>query len=142
MIKTTSKKTARRKRAPSPQERSAIEALCTAVHQIAVAEGKARLWPSACTIDIKIDDLYIEMSSPWRTTPFDDVDEIERLAQGEDLSFTLKIWIGRVPVLDVDWIEASTHSTRLYERGAWEYRLSSHADRLKQFERLNYRPKQ
>lgn len=138
---TTIKKSTRRKRAPSPEERRAIEALCNAVHQIAVAEGKIRLWPSACTIDVKIDDLYIEISSLWRTLPLDDVDEIKRLYSGEGLSFSLRIWNGRVSVLDVDWIEANIHTVRLFSRGTWEHRLHSHADRLRQRERLQYHPK-
>lgn len=138
---TASKRSTRHKRAPSPEESRAIEALCNAVYSIAVGEGKIHLWPSGCRIEIKIDDLYIEMSSLWRTLPLDDVDEIKRLYSGEDLSFSLKIWNGRASVLDVDWIEASIHNTRLFERGAWEYRISSHADRLRHRERLQYRPR-
>lgn len=143
MSKTTRKKAARRKRAPSPEENSAIEALCTAVRRIAVADGKMRLWPSACTIDITVDDLCIEISaiSLLHITPFDDVTYVERLAQGEDLPFALKIWSGPMLVLDMEWMEANDHDRRRFERGTWEHRLSSHAHTLQQLRRLQFASK-
>ncbi len=100
-----------------------------------MADGRVHIWPSACKIEVKIDDLYIEISSLWRTLPLDDVDEIKRLYGGEDLSFSLKIWNACVSVLDVDWVEANIHTVRQFNRGTWEHRLYSHAHRLRERER-------
>jgi hypothetical protein len=132
---TATKKQTRRKRAPSPEESHAVESLCTAAHRTAMADGRVHIWPSACKIEVKIDDLYIEISSLWRTLPLDDVDEIKRLYGGEDLSFSLKIWNACVSVLDVDWVEANIHTVRQFNRGTWEHRLYSHAHRLRERER-------